>query len=228
MAHTVFDSESLARQKQGEIREERAANELATYLAKMCQAHVVLINQWNDFEHQQGHRLLAQVFEQKVKKLNPNITFFTRPLTDNQARFCGLAPGSSMKSMDLLLPNGTSKPIAGYQNHPILPEYTILLQREVKIPNPLVNHAKGKDFPKAKKITKPDGTTEWTYDDLTPFESKGYEAAGTLVGWRTLLARLVLERISTPEAIEREFGASDRETWAVRMGRRDPNALTAI
>lgn len=39
-------------------------------------------------------------------------------------------------------------------------------------------------------------------------------------GWRTVLARLIVKRIITLDAAEREFGAGTRKSWAIMTGKK--------
>lgn len=219
--HAVFDSKTLRAQAAMATYESKQQEQRDWFLQKMETRRYAEINDYGNIERQQGRRLTAPSLESKIKKLVPQAVFITRPLSDSNALFCGLAPGSSLKSLDIKKPDNTQYPLIGYQNHPIVPEYSIILHRKVKIQNPLVKEADSSQFPKSEKVKQADGTYKWVFDGPTPFEIETYEECGTIVGWRSILARLVRERLTTPEACDREFGTSDRLSWAVRSGRRD-------
>lgn len=236
--HAIHDSQSLIRQRLLEkIEMHRDSTRVGLQAAQRTSAFIEE-NDIDNLERQSGQRLSIKSFEERVQKIVPNIIFRTNYLTENQARFLHLNPGATTRRMIQILPDGKLIDLAGFQNQAMLPEYTIVLTRTKRIPAPVdqfkhiragdgswvkVPYVNGKDIPQARETRLADGTKHFEFDQskAAPGEQFIKEPAGTLVGWRTLLARLVGHKLVTPEEVEREFGRSQKASWAVRMGRRD-------
>lgn len=238
MAHSVHDSAARERQSFfGQIEQHRDITRVGLEAAQKTSS---FINETNidDLEKQSGTRLSITKFEDRVQKICPSVIFRTNFLTEGQAKFLHLNSGATTRRMIQVLPDGSLKDLAGFQNQALLPEYTLVLTRLKRVPRQVEQHKllraadgtwvkvpkiDGRDIPNAKESKTNDGVRHFEFDRKgeTPGETYIKEPAGTLVGWRTLLARLVGYKLVTPEDVEREFGRSPRASWAVRMGRRD-------
>lgn len=222
--HAIFDEASLQRQLRGQQREATRQAYLDTYIATNKQRRWAEENDIANIERQSGSRMLIMSLEQRVKKLVPSIVFTVKPLTDSQCDFCCLAHGSTLRSMDVLEQDGSHTPIIGFQNQPILPEFTIELIRKKRIPNPHVQNLSMLDVPDT--VLMSDGTEDepkYKWEKALPWEIEVTDPCGTIVGWRSILARLVEAKLSTPELIEAEFGSADRASWANLMGKQKFN-----
>lgn len=234
MSHAVHDSASKERQVAlGQIESHRDLTRVAFEAAHKTSSFIDE-NEIDNIERQSGQRMSITEFERRVQKICPDIRFRSNFLTDEQARFLHLAPGSTTRRMLHLRPDGSLVDLAGFQNQAMLPEYTIVLTRPKRVPVNIdrFKHIKaadgswvkvpfipGGDIPKATPLD--DG--QFKFNGPKPGERVLKEPAGTLVGWRTLVARLGPRgyNLVTTDAIECEFGTSDRASWAVRMGKRD-------
>ena len=239
MSHSVHDSASKDRQRiWGRIEQHRDSLKVGLEAAKRTSIFI----QENDIanlEKQSGQRLSIVDFESRVQKLCPSILFRTNPLTDDQARLLNLQPGATTRRMLQVMPDGKMKDLAGFQNQAMLPEFTVVLVRQKRVPVDTgsykhiraadgswvkIPYVDGKDIPKYTETKAEDGSRKFVFDKSEgpgPGFEMWNEPAGTLVGWRSLLARLVGYHLLTPDQVEREFGTSSRASWAVRMGKRD-------
>ncbi len=233
----VFDTESLARQARGDAREQYQEGVAVAAQAALETSKAVDERDYNNFEKQAGHQLSVSEFETRLKKLDPSFLFDTNHLSDSQAAFLHLAPGSTTRRVWRRLPSGAPEYLAAYMDQALLPERTVMLTRPKRVPVPIEDHKLMKvagewvkvpnisalDMPPVKQIgAEPDGKPvyEWGAGPR-PGQVIAKEPCGMIVGWRTVLAQLRGRKVLTADQIEREFGVDDSHIWAVRMGRRD-------
>lgn len=222
--HAVFDEASLERQVKEANKEATRQKLIDSFVRLNEQRRWAQENKIDDIEHQSGNRMFINIVEEKIKRLVPNAIFRVQFLTDNEARICGQAPGSSLRSLDIVHQDGTREAIIGFQNQAILPEFMVELTRTKRVPNPYINNLSMKDVPDTVLLS--DGTEDepkYKWEKCLPWETEVTEPCGLLVGWRTLLARLVHKGLTTPVAVEAEFGSADRASWANLMGKSSHN-----
>lgn len=200
------------------MREEHRQRLMDKVLALEDTARYIDENQMANLEHQEGKRMLAAEFERRICKLSRDLVFDTRELTDAGAEDQGLPKGSSIRSICKRLPSGKLQYVASYPYLPYLPEYTIILMKKVRKPTTGQNYSRH-DFPAAEKVMQEDGTWKWQHKGPTPFDQFVDEPCGKIPGWRSALLLLVFGGFVTASAVEREFGSSDRATWAQKLGK---------
>ena len=223
MAHAVFDSESIERQfheEQAEKQHQIVADELGKILAE---AQYIEEGDFVNMERQAGRKLTEEDFERRVTKLNPNLIFKQRPMTNNECDFCEIDRGSWLKTL-VWLKNDTEQALVGYQKLPVLNEFDIVKVRAKIVGRILPRNSKQNmitDLPEYKIEHNLDGTPNVIFNGLNNLQQKIYEPCGRIVGWRSTLARAIVLGAINLDAAEREFDSADRETWAAKVGKQN-------
>lgn len=233
----VLDSEDLARH--AAFAKAEAHIDIVTTAAKAMTdtARYVSERDHTQFEKQAGKQMPIATFETKLKALCPALAFDTNKPGDNNLAAIGLSPGTTCRRVFHDGPEGMQY-LCSYQNHPLLPEFTVFITREKIVPVPYertrqmwddetrswitVPFFDPKDAPKSRRVDNEDGTWHYEFDKgPVPGQAIEREVAGQLVGWRTVLARLVGYKLITPTQAEHAFGSPENENWAIRMGRKE-------
>lgn len=168
------------------------------------------------YEKQLGSKLTPAEFETKLKKINPNFIF----------RSFNNKKGELIRGLCLPV-----VPYADAYSVDIIPEFSVLtLKREV-VQDPSALRAdfvlNRKDLPKGKWVQYDNGdgtiTAGWEFEsDVFPgMKVQNTQWHEKIRGWRTLLSRMIIRGILNVTEVEKEFGAADRKSWAVRTGRFD-------
>lgn len=89
----------------------------------------------------------------------------------------------------LLLPNGKKEYLMACDNH-WMPEWSVMGTTKARVP---------------------DGAGQWKWVAIPHRE--------IMRGWRTVLLRLIQKGLIALEAVERIFGAGDRESWKILTGK---------
>lgn len=227
--HFVHDSASRERQHQGEQLEAHRDLLRVSTKAALETSRIVDEKDLANLEKQSGQRLGTQDFEQRCQKLVPSLKFDTNHLTADHAKALHLAPSSTCRRMYRTTPEGPLQYLGSHLDQAMIPEFQVMLTRTKRLPALITDfqHVKAQDGSwvrvpciKGSDIPKDDDTTS-----SRPGEISVKEPAGCIPGWRTVLAKLVGYGLTTPEAVEREFGSPDNLTWAIRMGRRAGDIL---
>lgn len=227
--HSVFDEASLARQREGHAREAYTQQQHDALVAMQETCRYLHESKMIDFEHQAGRSLPYKDFEEKVRKLVPAVIFRSMPNQDPAT----YADYPYVRVMALAGP-GEPLYIASYPDKPIIPEYTVVLMKTVRTAVPLARDANGnltvnaKDFPRQTQVGEETfwnpitGTWEtaptWAFDGPTPLDATTEEPCGQLPGWRSACLLLVWKGLTTPAAVDRVFGASNRAVWSAKTG----------
>lgn len=220
--HSVFDSESLAKQAVGEIldRTEQETVDLIRQLKDS--ARKISVMNMSDFEHQCGHMMPWWVLEERIKTMVPTGLYFgENTLTPQQCEFLGFQALDVVKVrvIEKVLPNGTKEYVASYLMLDKVPEYTIILTQPRYLPTPRTNF-NAKDFPEFETRLV-NGVAKRMPKGPVPTLEVIEEEAGQLPGWRTVLLQLITARVTTPTEVGKYFGESDRATWAQKLGKKD-------
>jgi len=220
----VFDSESLVRQYQEEQLEKQhqlVADELGKILAE---AKYIEDGDFINMERQAGRKLSEEEFERRVKKLNPNLIFKQRPMTDNECDFTEVDRGSWLKTL-VWVKNDTEQALVSYQKLPMLNEFDIVKVRTKIVARVNLSRKSREnmitDLPEYHVERNPNGTPNVIFNGINNLQQKVYEPCGRIIGWRSTLARCIVLGALNLEAVEREFDAADRETWAAKVGKQD-------
>lgn len=194
----VKDTEALKRDARQKKREQQASiiQEWARRQLTAAQALLTEDNITNP-ESRMGHPLTHQEFEARLKKLCPRLVFRDHPRLD-------------MRCVYLLEDGGKLKFLSAYSRG-IIPEYSIMSTRKVKIPTLFVyKHHIDKDEAEAVRHgEKP----PWEIEVERPWEE-------IVRGWRTVLILLVLKGVLSIHQVESEFGTGTKDSWAIRLGKR--------
>lgn len=222
--HFVFDEASLDRQAKGAALEAHRAKTEASARQALEVSKIIDERDQTNMEKQGGKRLSRTDFEKRLQKLVPALRFDTNHLTDEQAAFLCLESGSSSRRVFYERADGTMQYLAAYQNHAVLPEYQILLTRTRRVPAPILEHrhmrAADGSMLKVPFIDGADIPKDPLAKGERPGEREVKEPAGSLVGWRTVLAKLIVEhRLISVDDAEREFRAGERVSWAAKVGK---------
>lgn len=218
----VFDSESLERQfKETELERQRQiqADEISRILAE---AYYIKKGDFTNQERQAGRKLAEDDFEKRVIKLNPNLAFKQRPLSDHECDFVETKRGAWLKTLMWKQPKDLVA-IASYEKRAMLNEFDIVLMRAKVIGTIHVDryskHNMITDLPKYKVERNFDGTPNVIFEGLNNLQQQTYEPCGRIIGWRSTLARAIAIEALELEAVEREFDPADRATWAQKTGK---------
>lgn len=171
-------------------------------------------------ERQLGRTMWASELEARLKKLSPGLLFEVNPTNP------------SMKAI-YKIRDGKKVFVCAYHNG-VMPEYSIMRVRTTMERDYNTWSVDRKDFPKAEAV--PSGIYKkvnaagdletvpaWKFpeDTVLPGWRKIQIPWGEAMrGWRTVLVRLVMDGLVSPEQVERVFSPSDRASWAGLLGKR--------
>lgn len=110
--------------------------------------------------------------------------------------------------------------VCAYENG-FLPEHSIFSVKTKEVWDRVTTHINKKDLPK-HEVT-PDGVI-W-HGPLPGFEDVDIPWNEVKRGWRTVLVRLVEERIATPRQVENVFGSDNRPEWKKHLGKGYENTI---
>jgi len=177
---------------------------------------------YTDKEKQTGKYLYDFEVEQKLKKLNPNLRFEAHPDPNRTDKKC----------LYVQRPNGLEYLFA-YERGKI-PEYSIF-RRVVKeeldhaaFSNPkfVVERADLPDYEVIPPSFDQQGNILSVGDVIFNPEQSGpgmlrYDMAWDMqiMGWQTMLIRLVHAKVLTLHQVEKEFGSRNNPAWAWEMGK---------
>ena len=223
MAHAVFDGASLERQyheEQAEKQHQIVADELGKILAE---AKYIEDGDFINMERQAGRKLSEEEFERRIKKLNLNLVFKQRAMSDNECDFCETERGAWLKTL-IWVKNDTEQALVSYQKLPLLNEFDIIKVRAKIVSRVLPRGSKQNmitDLPEYKIERNLDGTPNVIFNGLNNLQQKVYEPCGRIVGWRSTLARCIVLGALNLDQVEREFDSADRDTWAQKTGKQN-------
>lgn len=171
-------------------------------------------------EKQYGRHLTTEQFESMLRKLSPNFRFEHIVRPDGTIH-------PSCKRLVYVMPDQSLKYVCVYSTG-LIPEFSIMERRVEEVPDITLKRVTRKDLPPVKQ-----NPVIW-YDPQTGdvqgeiFEFKGdmpwvkkvvVPGRELVRGWRTVLARIVLEGLASVADVERVFGLSDRLGWASAVGK---------
>lgn len=218
-AHAVWDEESVKRQRAMLQKEaHREILKLSVDAIKQTERYI-LENDFANFEKQQGKTLTADLWETKAKKLVPSLYFCTKIMTAEERKVLGLAEGQNCRMMGFVAPDGWQY-ISSYPDLAVRPEWTLVPVTKERVAG-TQQHFSAKDFPESRWDEE---KQEYVFDEDTPVDSYAMVPGVPLPGWRTDLAKLVGAGLTTPDAVEKEFGAADNATWSLRLGKQTKHA----
>lgn len=245
-AHAVFDSDSLKRQVDEALREAAEAERIKALRTEFLQfRHVDELDAAN-LEKQSGRRLSRAVLEEKLKKLVPNLVFDTfEPVNSNTLAFAGLKPGQKTRRVFLQHPDGTLEYLSGasFVDAPVIPEWSVIVTRRVVRKDPSMlrkvrpgkkglpnetRHIDRKDLPRTIVTDDGTGVEHVAFDGLLPHERYVNEPVAHHPGWRSVGFVLIVRGLCSVERFELEFGAGNREGWAVRLGKQRATRQLAV
>lgn len=228
MGHAVFDSDSIVRQRLQEAKEAIWQQE-ADYTRAFADTYRFINEEdVNSLERQAGKRLVKSIFESRLTALNPNISFHTWFPDEYTSAFMNLPEGVGVRDVYRNTQEGREK-VSRYRDEAILNEYSIVLLRDKKVPALGQNGFLEKtitDLPKVHRTKLPDGTWDVEFEGLANTERIMKEPCGEIRGWRSVLLQLIKARVLDLGAVEREFGAGDRLTWASKLGKQKAFGIT--
>lgn len=220
--HAVFDTESLLRQRTVTAREKHE-QQVRDWVAEQ-QNNVVVVDSLDlspaNSERQIGKAMFAPALEQGLRRLNANLHFEINPWNTSKKALYH-TPAGSQKTF-----------ICAYENG-VMPEHSIMSVKEQEQPDSEfffrgLKQSKGKfeinraDLPKHRVVNEgtPQQEVLWE-DDKTPgFRKTPILWHEAIRGWRTVLIKLVQNRLATPAEVEHIFGADNRPEWASKLGKR--------
>jgi hypothetical protein len=160
-----------------------------------------------NLERQLGKRLTPAAFEAQLDRLNLGLIYEVNP------------SNATKKAIYQLRPDGRHY-ICTYENT-LMPEHSI---RQLK--EDMVRDYDAVDFikPKIDRVDLPKSEVrdgELKFEGGVPFGMKMVLVPWRelIRGWRTVLVRLVQEKVTSPAAIEAVFGSDNRPEWATYMGK---------
>ena len=139
-----------------------------------------------DPERQRGNGLQTTDFVKKLKRLIPNIHWLINPHYEDK---CGIFL--------------RRKQIASGE-YPFMPEWSILTETYEVLPTTSPEHV----------LTKEGYKRELFRPGIPTMREVPAGVRETQRGWRTILMRLIMDKLITLEATELEFGTGDRASWA--------------
>lgn len=150
---------------------------------------------------QLGRGYVTRDFEERLLLLNPNFIFTPHPT--NPTKRCLYFTDRRGKRF-----------ICAYESG-FLPEHSIFSVKRKEVWDGVTTHINKKDLPK-HEVT-PTGVV---WGGMTPgFKKVDIPWNEVTRGWRTVLVKIVGERIATPTQVESLFGSANRAEWAKHMGR---------
>jgi len=223
--HSVFDTESRIRQFYGEVAEAERQQHIDALARIEDHARFVKNNNMDDFVHQAGQMLELQDFIARLRKVvGGQVLFERKQCTPEECEFLGLPAGAVVMHLMRPLPDGTKESVANFLAVERVPEYTLILLvpkviERLPTDNVLIDGKRykgfhGHDFPDFEEHRRPDGAIEYKPLGPMPNEVLTWEPAGQIPGWRSVLLLCLAHGLATLGAVEREFGSSDRATWA--------------
>lgn len=140
-----------------------------------------------------GHAMFPAELERRLAKLNPNLAFEVIPHNVTHRR--------------ISIIDGRGKtPLTVFPNS-LIPERSIMSYKEVEAPDPEITHLDRKDMPRHEGELRPG----WRKVQIPWREMKR--------GWRTVLLRLMEEKVLTLTQVENEFGADQTPEWSQHTGK---------
>lgn len=144
-------------------------------------------------EVQMGRRLTTTQFIQKLHKINKDIVIDPHPAVSAPKDSAFYRLNYDKAVVSLLV--GDKKVYIMVCEGDYMPEWDTMNIKKAKVP-----------------IDKNDPGGMWHTVDIPWHLVKR--------GWRTVLARLIIKRIVSLEAVEREFGSGTRKSWAIMTGKK--------
>lgn len=144
-------------------------------------------------EVQMGRRLTTTQFIQKLHKINKDIVIDPHPAVSAPKNSAFYRLNYDKAVVSLLV--GDKKIYIMVCEGDYMPEWDTMNTKKAKVP-----------------IDKNDPGGMWQSKEIPWHLVKR--------GWRTVLARLVMKRIITLDAAEKEFGAGTRQSWAIMTGKK--------
>lgn len=217
----VVDSVTAARHK-AQIQQEMAWQQEADYVRAFEDTYRwVNLEDVGSFDKQSGKRMVRSIFEAKLQKLNPNISFYTWFPDENTAAFLKVPEGMGIRDVYRATPEGRER-VSRYRDEAILNEYSIILLADKKVAAMGADGFLEKqitDLPKIHRRQLKDGSWDVEFEGLANTEKIIKEPCGEIRGWRSVLLQLIKARVLDLGAVEREFGAGDRLTWSAKLGK---------
>ncbi len=220
----VFDESSLLKQYAEEELERQRQIQFDAVKAIQREANYVEEHDYANMEKQAGRKMSSEEFERRVKKLNQNLLFDMRPLSDHECEFLCAPHGSHLKA--LRWDRGNERQLLDrYVDMPMLNEFdTIILRPKVitKVsvqrdgPDNMIT-----DLPAYKVEKNWDGTPKVIFDGINNIQEIVHEPCGVLKGWRARLAVAIIAGALTLDEVEREFDSADKDTWALKTGKQN-------
>ena len=154
------------------------------------------------WERQLGSALTSTQLEARLRKLNPNFIFENHPLkSDKKCLYWNDSRGKQF--------------ICAYENG-FMPEHSVFKVKEDEVWTGQ-SHFDKKDLPKGEFV--PGRGMVWD-SDVTPGFKKVYIPWGEKVrGWRTVLIKIIGQRLCTPTEVEKIFGSSNSAEWHKHLGK---------
>lgn len=182
---------------------EKNRAEIVAYIQEEI-AHAVLLTD-NDLSptnaaRQLGRTLTQEQFERKLQTLCPRLR-------------CEAHPGKPDKRCLYYLDSRGKTFVCSYEAG-VMPEHSIFSVKTKEVWDGKTSHINKKDLPK-HEIT-PQGVV-W-HGQIPGFRNVDVPWNEVKRGWRTVLIRLVGERLVTPTQVEAIFGTDNRAEWKKHMG----------
>lgn len=210
----IRDTEALdkiVRQKALEERQEQ----INSWIAQQTINSVYMLDEKTDptlIRYRLGKTMTTEELEPRLLKLVPTLQFEFHPRNKTKKALYNVDQRGKIY-------------LGAYESNAMgpMPERSIMTFKYEDVPDPTFF----KDGPDKKFIDRKDlpafdeKTGEWKDPDaLLPGFIRVKKPHGLAVrGWRSILIRLVLEGLTTPEAVEREFGSDDTPEWKGHMGK---------
>jgi len=202
----------------------KSTEDLRRQVAKNKSEEKYLLDTKKDTPAEQwGIPLTAELFEQKLKKLNANFSFVEFPPSELvnlviQGKWPVDQPWHH-KQLFISTPEGRTR-VCLYPRH-ILPEYTIMWGKDVVLPNPeyISNPdriGKPTDIPNLKSKDIREDWGEAPKD--SPLYIYSHIPHGTaLRGYREVLAICIMAKFITLAQVEQEFGPGSSAEWKMKI-----------